>query len=53
MDAIMMSLFNSREREAEEWEDLFKQVDERFGNVIVNRIGKNGSTGVISTEWLG
>jgi hypothetical protein len=53
MDAIMMSLFNSREREAEEWKELFKQADERFGNVTVNRIGENGSSGVISADWLG
>lgn len=49
----MMSLFNSREREEEEWKGLFKQADERFGNITVNRIGKNGSSGVISAEWLG
>lgn len=53
MDAIMMSLFNSREREADEWKELFKQADERFGDVIVNRIGENGSSGVISATWLG
>ncbi|EED14270.1 O-methyltransferase, putative [Talaromyces stipitatus ATCC 10500] len=53
MDAIMMSLFNSREREADEWEDLFKRADESFGRIIVNRIGENGSSGVISAEWLG
>ncbi|RAO72498.1 uncharacterized protein BHQ10_008510 [Talaromyces amestolkiae] len=53
MDAIMMSLFNSREREADEWKELFKQADQRFGDVIVNRIGQNGSSGVISAAWLG
>ncbi|QGA21491.1 hypothetical protein EYB26_009202 [Talaromyces marneffei] len=53
MDAIMMSLFNSREREADEWRDLFSQADEKFGNVMVHRIGENGSSGIISAEWLG
>lgn len=52
MDAIMMSLFNSREREVDEWKDLFRAVDERFGAIQVNRIGENGSSGVISAEWV-
>ncbi|OKL61699.1 hypothetical protein UA08_02177 [Talaromyces atroroseus] len=52
MDAIMMSLFNSREREVDEWKELFKVADERFGPVIVNRIGENGSSGVISAQWM-
>lgn len=47
-----MSLFNSREREADEWKDLFRAADERFGNFTVNRIGENGSSGVISAEWM-
>lgn len=35
MDMIMLSLFNSREREKEDWQDLFQQADTRFTNVKV------------------
>jgi hypothetical protein len=51
MDAIMLSLFNSREREVEEWEELFNTADSRFGGFTANRIGENGSSGVVSVEW--
>ncbi|QKX58069.1 uncharacterized protein TRUGW13939_05190 [Talaromyces rugulosus] len=51
MDAIMLSLFNSREREVEEWEELFNTADSRFGGFTANRIGEHGSSGVISVEW--
>lgn len=53
MDTIMMSLFNSREREANEWRRIFQQADERFGMVSVSRIGENGSSGIIFAEWQG
>jgi hypothetical protein len=48
----MMSLFNSREREVDEWKDLFRSADERFSAVTVSRIGENGSSGVISAKWM-
>ena len=35
MDMIMLSLFNSREREMEDWQTLFQQADTRFTNVKV------------------
>ena len=30
MDMIMLSLFNSRERETEDWQSIFQQADTRF-----------------------
>ncbi|KAH8696410.1 putative O-methyltransferase [Talaromyces proteolyticus] len=50
MDAIMLSLFNSREREASEWKELFTAADPRFKSFTVNRI-KGGSAGVVYVEW--
>lgn len=47
----MLSLFNSREREVDEWEELFKIADSRFSAFTANRVGENGSSGVISVEW--
>ena len=35
MDMIMLSLFNSREREKEDWQSIFQQADTRFTNVQV------------------
>ncbi|CAF9907146.1 MAG: hypothetical protein ALECFALPRED_003076 [Alectoria fallacina] len=35
MDMIMLSLFNSREREKEDWQSIFQQADARFTNVKV------------------
>lgn len=35
MDMIMLSLFNSREREKEDWQSIFQRADTRFENVQV------------------
>ena len=52
MDAIMMSLFNSREREEEDWLSLFRRAGgERFA-FKATRIKDNPSTGIIVAEWL-
>lgn len=31
----MFTLFNAREREMKDWQMLFKQADNRFGNVKI------------------
>jgi hypothetical protein len=51
MDALMLSLFNSREREVDDWKHLFEFADLRLQSFVAKRIGNNGSTGVISLEW--
>lgn len=35
MDLIMMALFNARDREAEEWKDLFAKADGRSAQIKV------------------
>ncbi|ORY18123.1 cercosporin toxin biosynthesis protein [Clohesyomyces aquaticus] len=51
MDAIMLSLFNSRERELSDWKKLFQQADERFGSFNATRVKENPSTAIIVAEW--
>lgn len=51
MDAIMLSLFNSRERDEGDWKGLFEQSDGRFAGFEARRIKQNPSTGVMVAEW--
>lgn len=53
MDAIMLSLFNSREREIRDWKGIFESAEERFVNFQAERIQQNPSTGVIMVTWEG
>jgi hypothetical protein len=53
MDAIMLSLFNSREREESDWLKLFADADERFINCTVQRVKENAATGIIVATWAG
>ncbi|KAK2772300.1 hypothetical protein FQN53_004663 [Emmonsiellopsis sp. PD_33] len=53
MDAIMLSLFNSREREEDDWKNLFAITDKRFVSFVASRIKENPSTGVVFAEWSG
>lgn len=52
MDMIMMSLFNSREREKGDWERLFAEADERFGNVTV-WTPEGSQLGLVEATWSG
>lgn len=49
----MLSLFSSREREAEDWENLFKMADSRFVDFRAERSKHNPSTGIIVCTWDG
>jgi hypothetical protein len=53
MDASILSLCNSRERETEDWKAMFARADHRFANFRADRIADNRSTGIISAVWLG
>lgn len=46
----MLSLFNSREREEKDWENLFSETNEGF-LFTAKRIKENPSTGVMVAEW--
>jgi hypothetical protein len=47
MDATMLSLFNSREREEADWKALFTLADNRFTFLTASRIRENPSTGIM------
>lgn len=51
MDAIMMSLFNSRERELEDWKSIFSRASDRFSVCSAERVKENTSTAIIVVEW--
>lgn len=53
MDCIMLSLFNARERDADDWKRLFSAADQRFGGVEISKIKENPSTCVIVVQWKG
>ena len=52
MDMIMMSLFNSREREKKDWEALFAEADSRFQDVKVWQPA-GSQLGLIEATWSG
>ncbi|KAL9053000.1 MAG: hypothetical protein Q9162_005056 [Coniocarpon cinnabarinum] len=52
IDMIMMSLFNSREREKADWETLFKEADERFRDVKCWK-PEGSQLGLIEATWSG
>jgi len=51
MDAIMMSLFNSRERDIDDWMNIFKAASMEYGTFSATRVRENPSTGVIQVTW--
>jgi hypothetical protein len=51
MDAIMLSLFNSREREESDWSALFTTADPRFTILEVKKANENASSGVLVARW--
>lgn len=52
MDVVVMSLFNSQERETGDWEALFKAADPRFGNVKLWK-PDGAYLGLIEATWNG
>ncbi|KAK6613295.1 hypothetical protein ACHAPC_006483 [Botrytis cinerea] len=50
MDMIMFSLFNSRERDADDWATLFQAADPRFGKPKVC-IPEGSTLGIIEAVW--
>jgi hypothetical protein len=51
MDAIMLSLFNSRERDEDDWKGVFTAAHGRFVGFEARRIKESPSTGIILAEW--
>jgi hypothetical protein len=51
MDAIMLSLFNSRERETGDWKAIFEGADQGFVDFRAERARESPSTGVIVAVW--
>lgn len=52
MDMIMLSLFNSRERERADWISLFNRADSRFSNIKIWK-PDNSPLGLIESTWSG
>ena len=52
IDMIMLSAFNSYEREKEDWERIFREADKRFGKVSFE-IMESSLMGVIEVVWNG
>ena len=50
MDMLMLTLFNAREREEDDWRALFEQADPRFKVVRVSS-APGGGSGVIEAVW--
>lgn len=46
----MMTLFNSREREKEDWIELFQQADKGF-QFVETKDAETGTMGVILAVW--
>ncbi|PQE13898.1 O-methyltransferase protein [Rutstroemia sp. NJR-2017a BBW] len=52
MDMIMFSLFNSRERDADDWDHLFRSADARFGQVKA-WVPEGSRLGIVEAVWEG
>jgi len=52
MDMIMLSLYNSREREKEVWERLFREADARFKDIRI-WVPDGATLAIIEAVWAG
>jgi hypothetical protein len=50
LDLVMLSLFNSREREKADWENLFREADERFAEIKI-WTPERSSFAIIEATW--
>ncbi|EGE05489.1 cercosporin toxin biosynthesis protein [Trichophyton equinum CBS 127.97] len=53
MDAIMLSLFNSRERDEDDWRQLFSNASTGFTSITIKQIPESPTTAIITAEWSG
>jgi hypothetical protein len=49
---IMFSLFNSRERDADDWDHLFRSADTRYGQVKA-WVPEGSRLGIVEAVWQG
>jgi len=52
IDMIMLSAFNSYEREPEDWERVFREADPRFGKVKIMKV-PGSALDLIEAIWSG
>lgn len=52
MDMIMLSLFNARERDRADWEQVFKEADPRFKDVVI-WVPEGATLSIIEAVWAG
>ncbi|CAG8978096.1 hypothetical protein HYALB_00000768 [Hymenoscyphus albidus] len=53
MDMIMLSLFNSREREEDDWKELVAKTDSRFIFESAERQAQDSASGIMVVSWQG
>ncbi|KAG9231199.1 putative O-methyltransferase [Amylocarpus encephaloides] len=53
MDLIMLSLFNSRERDEDDWKTLVENADPGFKFESAKRQAENSPSGIIIVSWNG
>ena len=52
MDMIMLSLFNARERDYSDWEQIFTEADSRFTHITI-WIPEGATLAIIEAVWAG
>ncbi|KAK3172102.1 hypothetical protein OEA41_004187 [Lepraria neglecta] len=50
LDMVMLSFFNSRERERDDWERIFQEVDKRF-RFVGAWVPEGAALGIIEAVW--
>ncbi|KAH6679301.1 putative O-methyltransferase [Halenospora varia] len=53
MDLIMLTLFNARERDGDDWKGLVEQADEKFRFESATRQAVDSPSGVMVVTWTG
>lgn len=52
MDMIMLSLFNARERDYSDWEQIFTEADSRFKDITI-WVPEGATLSIIEAVWAG
>lgn len=52
MDLIMLSLFNERDYEAEDWRKIFREADSRFTDIKIS-VPQGSQLAIVEAVWSG
>jgi hypothetical protein len=53
MDLLMLALFNSRERDGDDWKELVEKADPRFRLESAKQQAPDSPSGIIVVNWEG